>query len=878
MEAKILKQKGGSSCAIATCKNYYSKSKNDGRSNISFHRFPKDLKYRKEWIQKCKRGDHFNPDTSFICSDHFNVDTFVRDLKAELLGYAPKSRRLKEDAIIELNLPANLVSTAVESASTINRRNRMETKSLKQSVNIGLDYEQFYINLLKEYDILKTDYSVMEKEIASLKKSDTDNKNINESLRLSIKLVPMYKRYELDEIALQMGHEVIRLPPYHCQYNPIELIWAQVKAEVAKNNNTFKMADVEKLAHAAIDAVTQNDWENCVAHAEKIQNEDNEKEILRDISLEPIIITLQEDDSNWDDEENDDNIIDEEYVVFDPYMEAEECINLTLPSWLKIMSVINGYNNSTVIGSIDYKDIVNIQEFGRTTFPDVIKSIENEVKDKRKSSDINKINEAKRLCFEIMNNENDILEMLVEIDEEGISVSDDSYIDSDYDASERSDGNSLITDSDVDHTTTPSNSSDNNVSFNENAYLRPVSDTSVQSFSKIKVDINDDSSPIDVFFKIWDNDIFDLVLTCTNNCQKKINSLNRPHTKNGRMKNVSPLTRTDLEKFFDLCLLRGQLKLPVLRNAFSSNPLYYHPIFNATMSGRKFEKILRSLNCSEDFYELCSPDSYVLNIEIYKGKNVEVTGNSKINDLVLRLVKPYLNKGHHLYMDNYYNSVHLSNLLYKQRTHTTGTLQSNRKNNLTSIVKKTLKLKRGDHYFAKKEPIYVSRWKDKREVFSITNGHHPKMVITSNRFFQQQSLKPKHIVEYNRNMSGIDRSDQMIYLCGMHIIYIKKLNNVNLRYIDFHSSVIKKLLHLPDNIVHGSQLVKNKNIRIRTSNQPRNTSVVLEHVQEKIPHPPSWKRKGYYLRFRQFTSRKQVKQTSWRCKNCSEKPPLCPRP
>jgi len=54
-------------------------------------------------------------------------------------------------------------------------------------------------------------------------------------------------------------------------------------------------------------------------------------------------------------------------------------------------------------------------------------------------------------------------------------------------------------------------------------------------------------------------------------------------------------------------------------------------------------------------YELCSPDGYVLNIEIYKGKNVEVTGNSKINDLFLRLVKPYLNKGHHLYMDNYYN-------------------------------------------------------------------------------------------------------------------------------------------------------------------------------------------------------------------------------
>jgi len=72
-------------------------------------------------------------------------------------------------------------------------------------------------------------------------------------------LISTYKRYELDEIALEKGHEVIRLPPYNCQYNPIELIWAQVKGEVAKKNNTFKMANVEKLAHAAMDAVTQED-------------------------------------------------------------------------------------------------------------------------------------------------------------------------------------------------------------------------------------------------------------------------------------------------------------------------------------------------------------------------------------------------------------------------------------------------------------------------------------------------------------------------------------------------------------------------------------------------------------------------------------------
>ncbi|XP_060861789.1 uncharacterized protein LOC132938795 [Metopolophium dirhodum] len=148
------------------------------------------------------------------------------------------------------------------------------------------------------------------------------NKNIEFSpqermseLRQRVKqLIPIYKRYELDEIALEKGHEVIRLPPYHRQYNPIKLIWAQVKGKVAKKNNTFKMADVEKLGHVVMDAVKQEDWEKCVAHAEKIQDKDYNQEILRDVMLEPIIITLQDDDSDWGDEEDDE---DDDEDIFD---------------------------------------------------------------------------------------------------------------------------------------------------------------------------------------------------------------------------------------------------------------------------------------------------------------------------------------------------------------------------------------------------------------------------------------------------------------------------------------------------------------------------------------------------------------------------------
>lgn len=122
-------------------------------------------------------------------------------------------------------------------------------------------------------------------------------------------LKPTFKRYELDEIASSMGHEVVRLPPYHCQYNPIELIWAQVKGEVATNNSTFKMVDVERLTHEALDLVSKSDWEKCVKHAETIQDEDYQKEILMDSVLEPLIITFQTDDSDFgNDEDSEDDV------------------------------------------------------------------------------------------------------------------------------------------------------------------------------------------------------------------------------------------------------------------------------------------------------------------------------------------------------------------------------------------------------------------------------------------------------------------------------------------------------------------------------------------------------------------------------------------
>jgi transposase len=59
-------------------------------------------------------------------------------------------------------------------------------------------------------------------------------------------LKPKYLSYKIDGIFAEHNHNILRLPPYHLELNPIELIWAHVKNSVAQNNTTFKMDDVIK--------------------------------------------------------------------------------------------------------------------------------------------------------------------------------------------------------------------------------------------------------------------------------------------------------------------------------------------------------------------------------------------------------------------------------------------------------------------------------------------------------------------------------------------------------------------------------------------------------------------------------------------------------
>lgn len=65
-----------------------------------------------------------------------------------------------------------------------------------------------------------------------------------------------FSGYRIDALAKVAGHDIVRLPPYHCEFNPIEMVWSQVKGYIAANNRSFTLAGVEELLDEAIALVT----------------------------------------------------------------------------------------------------------------------------------------------------------------------------------------------------------------------------------------------------------------------------------------------------------------------------------------------------------------------------------------------------------------------------------------------------------------------------------------------------------------------------------------------------------------------------------------------------------------------------------------------
>jgi len=278
------------------------------------------------------------------------------------------------------------------------------------------------------------------------------------------------------------------------------------------------------------------------------------------------------------------------------------------------------------------------------------------------------------------------------------------------------------------------------------------------------------------------------------------------------------ITPEEMRKFWGLMILMGQVRKENIRDYWSTVPTISIPIFPRTMSRDRFEPIWQAWYFSDNsqqtqdsgqlfkiwptyeysvqkFWSVYSPkqepsldeatipwrgrlkfrtynpvkitkygvlvrmvceavSGYVCNMQIYSAEG------KKLEEAVLSLLDRNLGQNHHIYQDNFYNSVRLAQSLLDRNVRVCGTMRANR--GIPRDLEGEGKcLKKGQSAFQRKGDM-VQVWKDKRLVQMISTIHDTTTVNTGRKDTKtnMEIKKPYAIVWYNKFMKGMDRADQ----------------------------------------------------------------------------------------------------------------------
>jgi len=288
----------------------------------------------------------------------------------------------------------------------------------------------------------------------------------------------------------------------------------------------------------------------------------------------------------------------------------------------------------------------------------------------------------------------------------------------------------------------------------------------------------------------------------------------------------SNITPEEMRKFLGLIILMGQVRKDNIRDYWSTDPTISTPIFPRTMSRNRFESIWQAWHFSDNsqqtqdsgrlfkiwpvyeyfahkFRSVYSPkqelsldesmipwrgrlkfrtynpgkitkygvlvrmvceavSGYVYNMEIYSAEG------KKLEDTVLSLLDRNLDQNHHLYQDNFYNSVRLAETLLDRKVRVCGTMRVNR-GIPRDLEEDGKRLKKGQSAFRRKGDVMVQVWKDKRLVRMISTIHDATVVSTGrkDRKTNMEIKKPYAVVQYNKFMKGVDRADQYLSNCSV---------------------------------------------------------------------------------------------------------------
>ena len=101
--------------------------------------------------------------------------------------------------------------------------------------------------------------------------------------------------YAVDKIFAQKEIDVLRLPTKHCEYNPIEMIWSQIKGYVASHNMKWtSLINMKQLVLEAFSSISPEYCQKVCDHVKHLEEVTIQVEMAMDPIVEQIIIKVGE--------------------------------------------------------------------------------------------------------------------------------------------------------------------------------------------------------------------------------------------------------------------------------------------------------------------------------------------------------------------------------------------------------------------------------------------------------------------------------------------------------------------------------------------------------------------------------------------------------
>lgn len=109
--------------------------------------------------------------------------------------------------------------------------------------------------------------------------------------------------YKINQLLEAHGHTVVKLPPYHCDLNAIELIWSLVKRDVASKNVNVSAKELLPIINKCFNNITTAQWQKECEHVKHVEEKYWEQDHLMD-NLQEFIINVTESESEDETDES----------------------------------------------------------------------------------------------------------------------------------------------------------------------------------------------------------------------------------------------------------------------------------------------------------------------------------------------------------------------------------------------------------------------------------------------------------------------------------------------------------------------------------------------------------------------------------------------